>query len=168
MMLKGLSLSALALAVGLVAAPRLSAQSAAKVLVCKDGSMSSTSQGTFACLKHGGIDQQASINAQRGGYGVYGNTGANGSSRNRGVYQPTTNGSERGVYNGGVVNGSNRSVYDQIGNVNGKGKAKGKHKHHKKHHDGDDDHDRDDRRGDRDNDHQSSRLPGRYDGNRRP
>src|SRR4051812_37473575 len=125
MMLKGLSLSALALAVGLVTAPRLSAQSAAKVLICKDGVATSTSQGALACLHHGGIDKQASINAQPGGSGVYGNTGASGTSGDRGVYEPATNGSERGVYNGGVVNGSNRSVYDQIGNVNGKGKAKG-------------------------------------------
>lgn len=161
MMFRALSVSALAFAVGLVVVPRLSAQSAPQRFVCEDGTVSSSSLGAWACLHHGGVDQQATLSAQRGGYGVYGNTGVNGTSGNRGVYDGTANGSNRSVYNGGVANGSTRSVYDRDGNRSSN--ANGNHRW-------DRDRDRDHVRAERRNGEDNRRAPsshGRDEADRR-
>lgn len=100
---------AAAVAVGLAAAPRLSAQSVPQRLICKDGTVTSTARGAMACFGHGGIDQQASERSQRGPTGVYPNGGTAGT---RGVYGSSTGGSTRGVYRGGVA-GSDRGVFDR-------------------------------------------------------
>ena len=105
-MVKGLSVSALALAVGLFGAGRLSAQSAPRQLICKDGTVTNVTRGALACFKHGGIDQQATVRAEQGQYGVYPN---NGNGGNRGVYGGANDGSSRGVYDGRNGTGSNRA-----------------------------------------------------------
>jgi len=107
--------STLALAIGLAAAPAAPAQTTSRVLVCNDGQMTSTRYGVHACDNHRGINQQATIRARQN---VYNNVYNNGS--NRGVYSGTANGTiytngtngQRGVYNGGVVNGQNRGIYN--------------------------------------------------------
>ena len=102
--------SALALAIGLVAAPQARAQSTSQLLVCRDGQVTSTRYGVRACDNHGGIDQQATVrgrsNGVNGTRGVY--NGSNGTING-------TNG-QRGVYNGGSVNGSNREIYGGAAN----------------------------------------------------
>jgi len=142
-MLKGFAVSALALAVGLAAAPRLSAQSAPQRLVCKDGTVT-TGKDVLTCFRHGGVDKQATARMEQGQYGVYPNTGRTGSSDTRGVYGG-------GVYDG--VNGTRttRARRDE----------RRAHKHH--------DDDRRDARRDRDDDDDQGRgrsNRGRYDNRR--
>lgn len=110
-MFKAFAVSSLALAVGVVAAPRLSAQSVPQRLICQDGMITSTARGALACFGHGGINQQASTQAEQNGrYGTYPNAGT---GTARGVYNGgVATGSNRGIYNGGVGANSSRGVYD--------------------------------------------------------
>jgi hypothetical protein len=146
-------LSALALAIGVIAAPGVQAQTSSSMLVCRDGQVTSTQSG--ACDRHGGIDQQATVRARQGA--VNGTTGSN-----RGIYNGSTNGSvngQRGIYNGGTVNGgtvngSNRQIYGNVNNGNAQAHHdNGKHKGwKKKHHKNTKDERENDRRGDGDRD----------------
>lgn len=118
-----IGVSALALAIGLAAAPQLFAQSGAQIVVCRDGQVTSTRYGARACDRDGGIDRKSTRLARRNGVnGVNGanqNRGVyNGGVYNGGVYNGSTNGN-RSVYGGAYPNGSNRSVYG--GSVNGNG-----------------------------------------------
>jgi len=121
-MLKGFSVVALALAVGLTAAPRLSAQSASKRLVCKDGTVTNTGDLKL-CFTHGGVDEQATQQARTGQTtvrpvvrtGTPSSPSAPGTPATRGVYGGTTGGtSTRGVYDGRTTTRSERGV-DQRG-----------------------------------------------------
>ena len=144
---RALGFSALALAIGLAAAPRAQAQSSGQLFVCRDGEVTSTRYGARACDRHGGIDQQATGRVRQ--RGVYGNGGTNG---NRAIYNGSSGGSvnrQRGIYPGGIVIGTNRQVYGGIINRDEQehhdnGKHLGWYKNHK-HQKGDRDHDRDDR-----------------------
>ncbi|HEY4302892.1 MAG TPA: hypothetical protein VGM82_00385 [Gemmatimonadaceae bacterium] len=122
-MFKAFAVSTLALAVGLVAAPGLSAQSVPQRLICQDGMITSTARGALACFGHGGINRQASTQAEQGRYGTYPNAGTGttrgvynggvGTSTNRGIYNGGVGtSSNRGIYDGGVGTSSNRGVYD--------------------------------------------------------
>ena len=85
-------ITTLALAIGLSAAPRVWAQSTSAIQICRDGT-AVRSTNLAACVLHGGIDQQATSQASRGIYSTNGTAG------------------NRGVYNGGTVNGSSRQIY---------------------------------------------------------
>jgi hypothetical protein len=103
--MKRFAITTFALAIGLMAAPQLRAQTPAWVQVCRDGTVI-RSNNSSACILHGGLDQQATNQSSRGIYGT------NGTAGNRGVYNGgSVNGSDRGIYNGG-----NRStIYDRTG-----------------------------------------------------
>jgi len=130
-----LSISALAVAISLAAAPQLFAQSRAAVVVCRDGYVTSTRYGERACERHRGIDRAATARARR--EGVLGSNGVYAPNESRSVYDGGVyNGGvyNGGVYNGGVYNGgiynggvygsgTNRGVYN--GTVNGTGANRG-------------------------------------------
>jgi len=120
-----IQIPAVALAIGLAAAPQAFAQSRAQIqqsqlIVCRDGRVTSTRAGDRACDRHSGIDWNATRIARRDGLGAL--NGVNGVNGNRTVYNSNgtvigSNGS-RSVYgNPYPNNGSNRSVYG--GTVNG-------------------------------------------------
>jgi hypothetical protein len=90
-------MSAVALAIGLFAAPQLFAESRSELLVCRDGHVTSTRFGDEACRRHHGVDREATRRARR-----------EAEYRNRGVYAPNT---QRGVYTGRYPNGANGTVY---------------------------------------------------------
>jgi hypothetical protein len=131
--------SALALAIGLAAAPQLFAESRAELLVCRDGHVTSTRFGDGACARHHGVDRSATLaarrraeyerthtaraNVDRGVYRAPATVGTVQGNAGRGVYtgtNGTVNGSpanQRGVYNGGVPVGTNLPVYRRPVNV---------------------------------------------------
>ena len=95
-----ISMSAVALAIGLMAAPQLFAQRRAELLVCRDGHVTSTRYGDEACRRHRGIDREATMRARR--------NAANGMYGANGVYVPNA---QRGVYTGKYPTGANSTVY---------------------------------------------------------
>jgi hypothetical protein len=104
-----IGISTLALAIGLVAAPRVQAQSrvlaqTSSSLVCRDGQVVSSVYGARACDRHGGVD--ATATARLRSRAVARSNRTNG---NRTVYNGSTNGN-RAIYNGGTTNGT-RGVY---------------------------------------------------------
>src|ERR1700761_4204537 len=101
---KGLSVSALAIALGLSAVSVASAQTRTSVMVCRDGTTLPAASTTVPCILHGGYDQGATARGQQ--RGVYGSTNVNGTYGSRGIYQgTTTNGQTRGIYQG-TTNGT--------------------------------------------------------------
>jgi hypothetical protein len=153
------AMTTFALAIGLTAAPRVWAQSSSTGQVCRDGTVM-RSNNTSACILHGGIDQQATSRTSRGVYGTNGTTSTPGPTGNRGVYNGGgVNGSNRQIYTGGNQSG----VYDGTRSRDDEHRWDKKHKHHVKkdkkwkHNDRDDDRrdrashdrDRDDRERDR-------------------
>src|SRR4051794_35319448 len=104
--MKHFGIPALAIAIGLAAAPRVQAQTArrADVLVCRDGTTLLSRDGRV-CANHRGVDANATARARRDG--VYG------ANRSTGVYN------QRGVYSGAGSNGTGsngtRGVYDGRG-----------------------------------------------------
>lgn len=125
-----ISVSALALAISVAAAPQLFAQGRTKVFVCRDGQVMSTRRGATVCERHGGVDGRATAQARRNGVntanGIYGPNGVYNPNGGRGVYNgngtvyPST-GSNRSVYGNAYPNGSNRTVYGTVNpNPNGR------------------------------------------------
>ena len=111
-----IGITTLALALGLIAAPRANAQNT-NVSVCQDGTIVSNA-GLRTCVGRGGVDANATARAQQGRYGTRSNTRAriqcpDGTQSSSGIHgcgtqNGTVYGDPRRTSNGDVIYGRQR------------------------------------------------------------